>query len=86
MSPAVDAPASFPITSKGQVTIPKALRQQLGLGRGSRVSFELVGDHIELRPCHPSPGQLLPTGGFGLLCSSRPPVPVDFDPASLLQP
>ena len=30
------------MTSKGQVTIPKALRQQLGLGRGSRVCFELV--------------------------------------------
>jgi AbrB family looped-hinge helix DNA binding protein len=80
----MEAPATFPITSKGQVTIPKALRQQLGLGRGSRVSFELVGDHIELRPCrsnHP-----LRTSGFGLLTSSRPPVPVDFDPASLLQP
>ena len=80
----MDAPASFPITSKGQVTIPKALRQQLGLGRGSRVSFALVGDHIELRPCRP--GHDLPTGGFGLLSSSRPPVPVDFDPASLLKP
>ena len=84
MSLVMEAPATFPITSKGQVTIPKALRQQLGLGRGSRVSFELVGDHIELRPCRPS--HPLPTGGFGLLSSSRPPVPVDFDPASLLQP
>jgi AbrB family looped-hinge helix DNA binding protein len=86
MSPTVDAPTTCPITSKGQVTIPKALRQQLGLGRGSRVSFELVGDHIELRPCRPSPGQVLPTDGFGLLSSSRPPVPVDFDPANLLKP
>ena len=86
MSSMVDAPATFPVTSKGQVTIPKALRQQLGLGRGSRVSFELVGDHIELRPCRPSPGHDLPTDGFGLLSSSRPPVPVDFDPASLLKP
>jgi len=86
MSPTVDAPTTCPITSKGQVTIPKALRQQLGLGRGSRVSFELVGDHIELRPCRPSPGQILPTDGFGLLSSSRPPVPVDFDPANLLNP
>ena len=84
MSSMVDAPASFPVTSKGQVTIPKALRQQLGLGRGSRVSFELVGDHIELRPCRPSAP--VPTDGFGLLTSSRPPVPVDFDPASLLRP
>lgn len=86
MSPNVDAPATFPITSKGQVTIPKALRQQLGLGRGSRVIFELVGDHIELRPCRPSPGHVLSTGGFGLLSSFRPPVPVDLDPANLLKP
>ncbi len=72
------------MTSKGQVTIPRALRQQLGLGRGSRVCFVLVGDHIELRPWKPQ--QPLPTSGFGLLKSERPPVPVDFDAAGLLQP
>ena len=38
--------ATSSITSKGQVTIPKALRQQLGLARGGRVSFRLVGDHF----------------------------------------
>jgi len=72
------------MTSKGQVTIPKALRQQLGLGRGSRVCFQLVGDHIEVRALRPQ--QSLPASGFALLKSQRPPVPVDFDAASLLQP
>ena len=72
------------MTSKGQITIPKALRQQLGLARGSRVSFELVGDHIELRAWRPD--QTVPPGGFGLLRSQRAPVPADFDPASLLKP
>jgi AbrB family looped-hinge helix DNA binding protein len=38
------------VTSKGQVTIPQMMRQQLGLHRGSRVCFELVGDHLEERP------------------------------------
>jgi len=71
------------MTSKGQVTIPKALRQQLGLGRGSRVCFQLVGDHIEVRALRLQ--QSLPASGFGLLKSQRPPVPVDFDAASLLQ-
>ena len=80
----VDPSTACSMTSKGQVTIPKALRQQLGLGRGSRVCFELVGDHIELRPWKPR--QELPESGFGLLKSQRPPVPVDFDPASLLRP
>ena len=45
MDPADAATSS--ITSKGQATIPKALRQQFGLARGSRVSFALVGDHAE---------------------------------------
>ena len=80
----MDASSTSSVTSKGQVTIPKALRQQLGLARGSRVSFQLVGDHIEVRPCKPR--QPLSTTGFGLLKSQRPPVPVDFDPASLLHP
>jgi len=32
------------VTSKGQVTIPKAVRDRLGLRAGSRVSFELAPD------------------------------------------
>jgi AbrB family looped-hinge helix DNA binding protein len=80
----MDASSSCSITSKGQVTIPKALRQQLGLGRGSRVSFALVGDHLEVRPWKPQ--RTLPASGFGLLKSQRPPLPADFDPASLLRP
>lgn len=73
------------ITNKGQVTIPNALRQQLGLARCSRVSFQLVGNHIEVRPWKPEP--LLPKSWFGLLKTSRPAaVPADFDPAELLRP
>jgi len=77
-------PVDCSITSKGQVTISKALRQQLGLAMGSRVTFTLVGDHLEVRAWKPE--QRLPASGFGLLSSTRPPVPADFDPASLLQP
>ena len=75
------------VTSKGQVTIPKALRQHLGIRQGSRIRFELVGDHVELRvsssPVGPSD---VPGSGFGLLKSRRKAVPADFDPASLLKP
>ena len=74
------------VTSKGQVTIPKALRQQLGIRQGSRIRFELVGDHVEMRlSSSPVEGPAADTG-FGLLKSRRKPVPVDFDPASLLKP
>lgn len=37
------------VTSKGQVTIPKEVRQQLGIRQGSRIEFALVGDHVEMR-------------------------------------
>lgn len=70
------------VTSKGQVTIPKAVRQQLGIRQGSRVEFEMVGDHVELR-VHSSPAEI-PASGFGLLRSRKRAVPVDFDPATLL--
>jgi len=32
------------VTSKGQVTIPKPVRDLLGLAPGSRVAFELAAD------------------------------------------
>lgn len=71
------------VTSKGQVTIPKAVRQQLGIRQGSKVEFLLVGEHIEVR-LKSSPADM-PTSGFGMLKSQHPPVPVDFDPAELLR-
>lgn len=70
------------VTSKGQVTIPKAVRQKLGIRAGSKVSFRVVGDCAELSkisaPVKPS------TSGFGMLKSRRKSVPADFDVASLL--
>ena len=71
------------VTSKGQVTIPKELRQQLGIRQGSRIEFSLVGDHVEMRVRSSPVGQ---TGsGFGMLKSARAAVPTDFDPALLLK-
>ena len=37
------------VTSKGQVTIPQDIRNQLGLLPHTEVEFELVGDHARLR-------------------------------------
>ncbi len=69
------------VTSKGQVTIPRDVRQHFGLQQGIAVSFSIVGDHIELRP---APSVRAEVGsGFGLIQSKRSGVPADFDVASL---
>jgi len=37
------------VTEKGQVTIPKELRDALGIGPGSEVAFERADDAIVVR-------------------------------------
>lgn len=69
------------VTSKGQVTIPLHLRQQMGIRAGSKVEFIWVNDHIELR-VKSTPTEV-PKSAFGMLKSKRKAVPADFDPASL---
>lgn len=71
------------VTSKGQVTIPKSIRQQLGIRKGSKISFEVINDHIELK-VKSTPTEV-PSTGFGMLKTQRSAVPADFDPASLLK-
>jgi len=45
------------VGEKGQVTIPKELRDQLGIGAGSEVAFELCGDHIVVRKADDGPAR-----------------------------
>ena len=70
------------VTSKGQITIPKTIRKQLGIRKGCKIQATVVGDHIELHlndVIHEKP-----TTGFAMLKSHRTAVPADFDPAGLL--
>ncbi|MEN9376421.1 MAG: hypothetical protein RL710_1578 [Pseudomonadota bacterium] len=70
------------LTSKGQVTIPRDVRQHFGLKQGMAVTFEIEGDHIALRPARaPQQSQ---DSGFGLIKSRRKGVPADLDVASLV--
>jgi AbrB family looped-hinge helix DNA binding protein len=59
------------VTRKGQVTIPQALRQYLGIRQGSKIEFSLVGDHVEMRVAHPPASA--PASGFGILKSKYAP-------------
>lgn len=69
------------MTSKGQVTIPRDVRQLFGLRQGMAVSFTVEGDHIALRPAPAA--RLEAASGFGLIQSRRRSLPADFDTASL---
>ena len=59
------------ITSKGQVTIPQAIREQAGLDPGCEVSFRLVGGQVVLEKVDPS-GQRRADEALSLLRSRRP--------------
>lgn len=48
---------------KGQVIIPKHIRERLGIKPGKSLSLELVDDHIEIRPLPDDPIEFL-TGIF----------------------
>lgn len=43
------------VGSKGQVVIPKDLRDELGIEPGDEVSFWRHDDHVALRPTHQRP-------------------------------
>ena len=73
--------SSLSVTSEGQVTIAKEVRQKLGIRTGSKVHICVVGDHAELVMV--SAPVIISTSGFGLLRSERKSVPADFNVASL---
>ena len=68
----------------GRITLPRALREQLGIRKGSRVALSVVEGHVELHV--EETAETLSNGGFGMLKSKRKAVPVDLDPASLIKP
>jgi AbrB family looped-hinge helix DNA binding protein len=72
------------VTRKGQITIPKAVRQKLGIRAGSEVWIRVEGDHAVLTTV--GARAEMPENGFGMLKSKRKSVPADFDVASLLAP
>lgn len=53
------------ITSKGQVTIPKSIRDALHLSTGSKIGFVLSGDEAVIRPISKTAADV-----FGLLSSA----------------
>jgi AbrB family looped-hinge helix DNA binding protein len=71
------------VTSKGQVTIPKEIRDRLGIRQGTLVEFSLIDSRVELKVKGLSANSF--KSGFAMLHSSRPAVAVDLDPAELIK-
>ena len=51
------------IHAKGQIIMPKIIRDQFGIKPGTAVSINVVDDHIEIRPLPDDPIEFL-TGIF----------------------
>lgn len=45
------------MTTKGQVTIPEAIREELGLLPHCEVEFEIVGEGVLIRKAHATQGR-----------------------------
>ena len=59
-------PRGWPVTVKGQVTIPKPLRDHLRLAPGDHVEFEVLPDgRVQIRKAEGEPGP--PTDRFARL-------------------
>ena len=76
--------SSTSVTSKGQVTIPKAVRSRLGVRAGTKVEFAVVGGRVELRVERSPIADVV--SGFGMLRSRRGALPADFDTAAMRRP
>ena len=59
------------VTSKGQVTIPVAVREEIGIEPGSEVEIVARGDRAEIRPVPPNEAPI--TEWIRRLRGSAPP-------------
>ena len=66
------------MTSKGQVTIPLAIREALGLDAGTQLSFQLSEGELRVRPIRKKSWEDLWSIAAG---APRPAEPVDIDMA-----
>lgn len=63
------------LTSKGQITLPRAVRERLGVKQGDRVDFSVDGDRVLLRPVRAD----VPSRVVGVLGHLRRSKPVSVD-------
>lgn len=57
MSTGDDTPTTTRVTRKGQVTIPKDLREEFGLSEGDEIQWEKTDDGLRVRKATKSTGR-----------------------------
>lgn len=67
--------SSVSVTSKGQVTIPKHIRDELGITAGSKVEFELAGGDARMRLVRKGAASRVEDGP-GILDYAGPRIPI----------
>ena len=72
------------VSSKGQVVIPRKIRQSLGITAGSSVDFVVQDNVVQLRLVRQRTHTRLEEG-FGMLKNKGRALPPDFDAATLLR-
>ena len=78
--------STLPVSSKGQIVLPAALRRRLGMGAGARIEVVEESDGLELHVIRSVAAANL-TRMAGMVKAPARGVPrrlEDFDPASLL--
>jgi bifunctional DNA-binding transcriptional regulator/antitoxin component of YhaV-PrlF toxin-antitoxin module len=75
------------VNEDGTVTVPKEICEKLGLHMGASVEFVIFGRQLEMlvQGAIDATPPSMPSSGYGMLKSNRPPAPVDFDPAAVLK-
>lgn len=67
--------SSVAITRKGLVTIPRHIRDELGMTAGSKVEFALVDDHVRMRLVRKGSASRIEDGP-GILDYAGPRIPI----------
>jgi antitoxin PrlF len=74
------------ITAKGQTTVPKAIRQALGVSYGDQIIFRIDGEQVTVHPADPTDRDPALAPFLALLehdIASRPAALVPLDPSLL---
>lgn len=67
------------VSGKGQILLPKTVREACSIGPGAEFSIAVVGGEIHLKPAQPSIAPTTVAAGRGLLAGKARKAPTDLE-------